>query len=193
VFSSDLSKQSSLPSQNSILKIHLIPSSHFVIPLPHGFTNNINHIQEEVYTYFIDIAIRLTRRMPLVEQKLPTLPEHLSSPPVFSGVRVSRSLVLCVCYVDRYLSFCAFSFDHCVVCSSSIYWFWLPLWYLQTRLNKFTRIRVFIARSVDFASFYDFAIGFCNHSDTQTVWYVFVFDLNLNCLPFQSTWVHSRF
>ena len=26
------------------------------------------------------------------------------------------------------------SFDHCVVCSSSIYGFWLPLWYLQTLL-----------------------------------------------------------
>jgi hypothetical protein len=24
------------------------------------------------------------------------------------------------------------SFDHCIVCSSSIYWFWLPLWYLLT-------------------------------------------------------------
>jgi hypothetical protein len=24
------------------------------------------------------------------------------------------------------------SFGHCVVCSSSIYGFWLPLWYLQT-------------------------------------------------------------
>jgi hypothetical protein len=22
------------------------------------------------------------------------------------------------------------SFGHCIVCSSSIYWFWLPLWYL---------------------------------------------------------------
>ena len=36
----------------------------------------------------------LTRRMPLVEQELPTLPEHLSSPPVFSGVRVTRALIL---------------------------------------------------------------------------------------------------
>ena len=52
--------------------------------------------------------------MPLVEQELPTLPEHRSSTPVFSGVRVTRSLVLCVC-----LSFCTFSFDLCVVCSSS--------------------------------------------------------------------------
>jgi hypothetical protein len=31
----------------------------------------------------------------LVEQKLHTLPEHLSFSPVFSGVRVTRSLVLC--------------------------------------------------------------------------------------------------
>jgi hypothetical protein len=65
--------------------------------------------------------------VPLVEQELLTLPEHLSSPPVFSGVRVTRSLVLYVCFVDRCLSFCTFSFGHCVVCSSSIYGFWWPL------------------------------------------------------------------
>ena len=40
-----------------------------------------------------------------------------------SGVRVTRSSVLCVCFVDRCLSFCTFSFGHCVVCSSSIYGF----------------------------------------------------------------------
>jgi len=62
-------------------------------------------------------------------------PEHLGSPPVFCGVRVARSLVLYVCFVDRYLSFCTFSFGHCVFCSSSIYGFWLPLWYLQTLLR----------------------------------------------------------
>ena len=33
-------------------------------------------------------------------------------------VRVTRSLVLCVCFVDRCLSFCTFSFGHCVVCPS---------------------------------------------------------------------------
>ena len=70
-----------------------------------------------------------------VEQELLIFPEHLSLPSVFSGVRVTRSLVLCVCFVDRCLSFCTFSFGHYVVCSSSIYWFWLPLWYLQTILN----------------------------------------------------------
>jgi hypothetical protein len=42
--------------------------------------------------------------VPLVEQELPTLPEHISSHPVFSVVRVT---VLCVCFVDRcYLYIC---------------------------------------------------------------------------------------
>jgi hypothetical protein len=43
--------------------------------------------------------------------------------PRFSGVRVTRSLVLYVCFVDRCLSFCPLSFDHYVVCSSTIYGF----------------------------------------------------------------------
>ena len=36
----------------------------------------------------------------------------------FSGVLVTRSLVLCVCFVDGCLSFCVFSFGHCIVCPS---------------------------------------------------------------------------
>jgi hypothetical protein len=78
---------------------------------------------------------RLTRRESLVEQELLTLPKHLSSPPVFSGVRITRYLVFCVYFVDRCLSFCTFSFGYFVVCSFSIYGFWLPLWYLQTLLR----------------------------------------------------------
>jgi hypothetical protein len=84
-----------------------------------------------------EFVTRLTRRVPIVEQELLTLPEHLSSPPVFSGVRGTRSLVLWVYFVDRCMSFCSFSFGHCVVCSSSIYGFWLPLWYLQTRPTQY--------------------------------------------------------
>ena len=49
----------------------------------------------------------------LVEQELLTLPEHLNSPPDFSGVRVTRSLVLYVCFVDRCLSFCTFFLPLC--------------------------------------------------------------------------------
>ena len=46
-------------------------------------------------------------------QELFILPEHLNSPPVFSGARVTRSLVLCVCFVDRCLSVCIFSWPLC--------------------------------------------------------------------------------
>ena len=77
---------------------------------------------------------RLTRRVSLVEQELLTLPEHLSSPLGFSGLRFTPSLVLCVCFIDRCLLFCTFSYGHCFVCSSPIYGLWLPLWYLQSLL-----------------------------------------------------------
>ena len=88
---------------------------------------------------------RLTRWVPLVEQELLTLLEHLSSPLVFSGVRVTRSLVLCVMFCRSlfvlFLLAIVFSvllwftdsdylplvsFGHCIVCSSLIYRFWLP-------------------------------------------------------------------
>ena len=53
--------------------------------------------------------------VPLVEQELLTLPEHLSSPPGFGWVRVPRSLVLCICFVDCCLPLCLFCFGDCVL------------------------------------------------------------------------------
>ena len=45
--------------------------------------------------------------------------------PVFSGIRVTRSLVLCVCYVDRCLSFwslyCLFFFDLQILITTFVY------------------------------------------------------------------------
>jgi hypothetical protein len=107
-----------------------VTNDHGYVPFAVNTSRSFPHLR--LITGF---ATRLTRLVPLVEQELLTLPEHLSSPPVFSGVRVTRSFVLYVCFVDRCLSFCTFSFGHCVVCSSSIYGFWLPLWYLQTLLK----------------------------------------------------------
>jgi hypothetical protein len=46
-------------------------------------------------------------------QQLFTLPEHMSASPVFSGVRVTRSLVLYVYFVNRCLSFCIFLLSLC--------------------------------------------------------------------------------
>ena len=71
------------------------------------------------FTTYYGFVTRLTWRVPLEE--------HLSSTLGFYWVHVTRSLVLYVCFLDRCLSFCTFSFGHCVVCSSSI-------WYLQTLL-----------------------------------------------------------
>ena len=79
---------------------------------------------------------RLTRRVSLVKQELPTLPEHLSSTSVFSRVRVTRSLVFCVMFCRSLfvlLSFfvwplCCLSFDVQILITS--------LWYLQTLLYE---------------------------------------------------------
>ena len=50
--------------------------------------------------------------------------QHIGAPefsPVFSGVRVSQSLVFCVLYfVDHYLSVCLFSLDHYIIYPNSI-------------------------------------------------------------------------
>jgi hypothetical protein len=57
-------------------------------------------------------------RVPLVKQELPTLPEHLNSPSVLSGVWVTRSSVLCdvrrslfVLLSFFFWSLCCLSFD----------------------------------------------------------------------------------
>jgi hypothetical protein len=44
-------------------------------------------------------ARRVTRLVLLVEQELFTIPDYLSSTPVFIGVRVFRSLAFCVVIV----------------------------------------------------------------------------------------------
>ena len=58
-----------------------------------------------------------------------TSQEHLNSFPIFSGARVTRILVLCV-MLCRSL----FVLFLLTIVLSSIYGFWLPLWYLHTLL-----------------------------------------------------------
>ena len=55
--------------------------------------------------------------------------DHLSSTPVFSGVCVTQSIVLCVCFVDRCLSFWRFSFFFWSLCC-----LFFNLWILYTPL-----------------------------------------------------------
>jgi hypothetical protein len=71
------------------------------------------HTRKQRTLLGVHVKSNHTRRVPIVEQELLTLPEHMSSPPVFSGVCVTQSLVLCVFFVDRCLSFCTFSWPLC--------------------------------------------------------------------------------
>ena len=65
---------------------------------------------------YVRVRLTVAWLVPIVEQELPTLPENLSSPPVFSGVRVAQSLVFCVVLCGWFfvLLFC---FSVAIVCS----------------------------------------------------------------------------
>ena len=67
-----------------------VTNDHVYVPLV------VNTSQSFLHSWLITgFVTRLTRRVPLVKQELLTLPQHLNSQPVFSGVHVTRSLVLC--------------------------------------------------------------------------------------------------
>ena len=92
-----------------------VTNGHGYVPLV------VNTSREFPHSWLITgFVTRLTRRVSPLEQELPTLPENPSSTPDFSGVHVTRTLFLCICFVDRCLSFgpifflplcCLFFFD----------------------------------------------------------------------------------
>ena len=77
----------------------------------------------------------LIQAISLESKELLIFPDHLSSPPRFSGDRVTRCFVWCVFFCRSLFVLLYFFF----VCSSSIYGFWFPLWCLQTLLAFFVR------------------------------------------------------
>jgi type IV secretory pathway component VirB8 len=74
--------------------------------------------------------------VPRIEQELLTLPEHLSSPPDFSAVRVARSSVFCVMFCRSFFVF----FLLTIVLSVLRLTVSVPLWYLQTFLVVITML-----------------------------------------------------
>ena len=56
-----------------------------------------------------------------MEQELPTLPEHLDSPPVFGGIRAAQSIVFSVVFYRSLFVPLSFSLVHCTVYPSPIY------------------------------------------------------------------------
>ena len=73
---------------------------------------------------------RTTQRVPLVGAGTAYPSEAHDYAPCFCSVCVAQSLVFCIIFCI----FCLFSFGRCIVCSSSIYGFWMSLWPFQTFL-----------------------------------------------------------
>ena len=72
-----------------------------------------------------NFVTRETRPVVLVKHEHITLPEHLSSPPVYSGIRVVRSVVFCVVFCrSLFVPLSFFFWPLC--CLSFIDW-----WYFQ--------------------------------------------------------------
>jgi hypothetical protein len=89
------------------------------------------------YSWLVNgFVTRLTRWVLLVEHELPTLLEHMSSPTGFSGVRVTRSLVLCVCFVDRFVLLSFFVWPLCCTYFQESYLTFM--WPLDKAYKKFT-------------------------------------------------------
>ena len=59
------------------------------------------------------------------------IPHQLSSHPIFSGVHVAQSLFLCLVFCRTLFFRLSLFFWTCIVYPSSVYGFWLTLWYLQ--------------------------------------------------------------
>jgi hypothetical protein len=87
---------------------------HFKLKKLYSFNAAIVVNMMRWLNFITEFVTKLIRRVSLVEQELLSLSEHRSSPPGFSRIHVTRSLVLYVCFVDRCLSFCTFLFGHCV-------------------------------------------------------------------------------
>ena len=109
--------------------------------------------------------------------------------PGFSGMRVTRSLVLCVMFCRWLVLLSVFIWP--LFCLS----LWLPHWYFQTLL-----------RSIDLVSFFYFMIRFSNCSNSVAFCsklFSFYYKSKVNrrqwlnhrgrnYFPFVSTWIHPR-
>jgi hypothetical protein len=120
-----------------------------------------------------------------VEQELSTLPKHLSLTPVFSGIRVTRPLALCVCFVDRCLSFYTFSFGWPLCC---LFFFDIRilitlLGIFKLFLNSYVKIIKFCLAYMQ-ASFLDLYLEFDDSGQISTKIYDKRDDFNFKIINF---------
>ena len=82
---------------NNQIKSICVTNDHGYVPFVTNTPQSFHH------SWLISVFVSsLTRRVPLVEQELFTISEHRSWTSVFSGVRVTRSLPLYVCFIDLF-------------------------------------------------------------------------------------------
>ena len=82
-------------------------------------------VQHNFHSRWCSCSLTVIRRVSHEEEKLLTLQEHLPSPSVFNGVRITRYLVFYVVVCTSVFVLLTFFCCHCVVCSSSLYALWL--------------------------------------------------------------------
>jgi hypothetical protein len=88
-----------------------------------------------------DFVKKLTRRLPLVEQELLTFPDHMRSSQVFSGVRVARSLVLCVMFCRSL--FVLLSLFFCLLCYLSFSDLWILITPLVSSNSSYLQLTLY--------------------------------------------------
>ena len=87
--------------------------------------------------HIILMRLSLKRRVSLVRL---TRPEHMSSRRILVGFLLFNLYISAYFLYIILCPFCPLSLGHCTVCPSSIYGYWLPLWYLQVFLVYIDRI-----------------------------------------------------
>jgi hypothetical protein len=122
-------------------------------------------VQNDFHIRRCSCRLTVTRRVPLVEQELLTLSEHLGSPPVLSGVRVARSLIFCVMFCSSL--FVLFLWPLCCLCFFD----------LRLLITSF----VSLIFSYNTASFHSELWGIWVHNTSYVYWNVF--HIWIKCQP----------
>ena len=109
--------------------------------------------------YCYGILTSFPWRVPLVQQEVLILPEHMTSPVTQCDIVLFNRQFSALCFVDNYcLSFSPFSFGYCIVCPS-IYRFWAPPFNIFKLLLMYLRISRQIAKIISNSPI---------HSDSRT-------------------------
>jgi hypothetical protein len=85
--------------------------------------------------------------------------EQLSSSSIIRGYCVARSLFFCAMfYISLFFLFVFYFWPHCIVCTSSIYRFWLPLWIFKPFVLYFYPVTILMTLLLMV-----FSTGLCGH------------------------------